>query len=69
MSTGTLAKLATELLSGRICVIDLTQTLAPEFPPIVLAPEFGQCLPFRRNVETQALEVNGRLLVHPLAVN
>ena len=27
--------------------MDLTQTLAPEFPQIVLPPEFGQAAPFR----------------------
>ena len=39
--------LATGLVSGQIKVIDLTQTLTPEFPQIVLPPEFGQCWPFR----------------------
>lgn len=43
----TLAAFAQELLTGRIRVIDLTQTLSPEFPQIVLPPEFGQCWPFR----------------------
>jgi kynurenine formamidase len=33
--------------SGAIRVVDLTQTLAPEFPTIVLPPELGQCAPFR----------------------
>lgn len=47
MSTNTLAALATGLTTGRIKVIDLTQTLTPEFPQIVLPPEFGQCWPFR----------------------
>src|SRR5262249_1048052 len=28
-------------------VVDLTLTLSPEFPTIVLPPEFGQCAPFR----------------------
>lgn len=47
MSTNTLAALAIGLTTGRIKVIDLTQTLTPEFPQIVLPPEFGQCWPFR----------------------
>ena len=47
MATNTLARLAAELSSGRIRVVDLTQTLAPEFPQIVLPPEFGQARPFR----------------------
>src|ERR1700733_5663064 len=42
-----LADFATDLASGKIKVIDLTQTLAPEFPTIALPPEFGQCAPFR----------------------
>jgi kynurenine formamidase len=47
MVASTLISLAADLASRRIRVVDLTQTLAPEFPPIVLPPEFGQCLPFR----------------------
>jgi kynurenine formamidase len=35
------------LTSGGIRLIDLTQTLAPEFPQIALPPEMGQCWPFR----------------------
>jgi kynurenine formamidase len=45
--SNTLASLVSDLLDGRIRVIDLTQTLTPEFPQIVLPPEMGQCLPFR----------------------
>ena len=33
--------------SGKIRVVDLTQTLAPEFPSISLPPEMGQAWPFR----------------------
>jgi kynurenine formamidase len=33
--------------SGRVRLVDLTQTLSPNFPPIVLPPEMGQCRPFR----------------------
>src|SRR5215470_11064623 len=42
-----LGLLARALGSGRIRVVDLTQTLAPEFPQIALPPEMGQCWPFR----------------------
>lgn len=42
-----LTAFAAALTSGSIQVIDLTQTLAPDFPTIVLPPEFGQCAPFR----------------------
>ncbi len=47
MTANSLISLAADLNSGRIRVVDLTQTLAPEFPQIVLPPEFGQCWPFR----------------------
>ena len=36
-----------DFLSGKIRVVDLTQTLSPEFPSISLPPEFGQAWPFR----------------------
>src|SRR5687768_18013062 len=35
------------LVAGRIRVVDLTQTLSPEFPHISLPPEMGQAWPFR----------------------
>jgi len=47
MSNPVLAQFMTELLAGRLRLVDLTQTLAPEFPTIVLPPEFGQAWPFR----------------------
>ena len=46
-SSATLATLVADLAAGRIRVVDLTQTLSPDFPQIVLPPEMGQCLPFR----------------------
>ncbi|MBK0328938.1 cyclase family protein [Rhodobacteraceae bacterium F11138] len=39
--------LATELATGAVEVVDLTHTLDPDFPVIVLPPEFGQCARFR----------------------
>src|ERR1700761_4046190 len=33
--------------SGGVRLVDLTQTLSPDFPPIVLPPEMGQSRPFR----------------------
>ena len=33
--------------SGGAHIVDLTQTLSPDFPPIVLPPEMGQSRPFR----------------------
>lgn len=45
--TASLAQLLADLGTGRIRIVDLTQTLAPEFPQISLPPELGQCWPFR----------------------
>src|SRR5207302_5477900 len=42
-----LDKFIRDLTAGRIRVIDLTQTLSPEFPQISLPPEMGQAWPFR----------------------
>ena len=42
-----LTQLATALSSGSVSVIDLTHTLDPDFPAIILPPEFGQCARFR----------------------
>jgi kynurenine formamidase len=47
MSDSALARLVGDLLAGRIRIVDLTQTLSPEFPQIVLPPEMGQAWPFR----------------------
>lgn len=35
------------LAGGAIQIVDLTQTLDPDFPVIILPPEFGQCARFR----------------------
>jgi kynurenine formamidase len=42
-----LAQMASALASGAVQVVDLTHTLDPDFPVIVLPPEFGQCARFR----------------------
>lgn len=42
-----LAALSGLLGNGGIRVVDLTQTLTPDFPQIALPPEMGQCWPFR----------------------
>lgn len=39
--------LAQALASGAVRVVDLTHTLDPDFPVIILPPEFGQCARFR----------------------
>lgn len=47
MSKPDLMSFAAAVAAGDIRVVDLTHTLAPEFPTIVLPPELGQCAPFR----------------------
>jgi kynurenine formamidase len=42
-----LAALMEALGGGGLRIVDLTQTLSPDFPAIVLPPELGQCRPFR----------------------
>ncbi|WP_306141602.1 cyclase family protein [Roseibium sp. MMSF_3412] len=42
-----LENLAKALAGGSIEIVDLTHTLDPDFPVIVLPPEFGQCARFR----------------------
>lgn len=53
-----LTDLAAALADNRIRVVDLTHTLTPDFPVLVLPPEFGQCAPFRR-VEVSAYDHRG----------
>lgn len=47
MNTAALMSFAKAISSGAVRVVDLTQTLTPEFPTIALPPELGQCAPFR----------------------
>jgi kynurenine formamidase len=47
MAAPDLLAFAKAVATGAIRVVDLTQTLTPEFPTIVLPLEFGQCAPFR----------------------
>ncbi len=42
-----LNELGTALLAGDIDTVDLTHTLDPDFPVMILPPEFGQCARFR----------------------
>ena len=42
-----LASFAAELAAGTIRVVDLTQTLSEDFPPLVLPPQFGQVAAFK----------------------
>jgi kynurenine formamidase len=47
MSGDILGSLAAALAGGQIKVVDLTHTLSPDFPVIVMPPELGQSAPFR----------------------
>ena len=47
MSAALLGELIDALGAGGVRVVDLSQTLSPRFPQIVLPPEFDQCAPFR----------------------
>ena len=47
MAHSVLSQLVAALATEQVRVIDLTQTLSPEFPTIALPPELGQCWPFR----------------------
>lgn len=39
--------LALALATGAVTIVDLTQTLSPDFPTIVMPPELGQSMPVR----------------------
>ncbi|MCP3717786.1 cyclase family protein [Paraburkholderia sp. CNPSo 3281] len=45
--TSSLEQLTIDLASGRVRVVDLTQTLSPEFPALQLPPQFGQVWAFK----------------------
>ena len=42
-----LSELMAGIADGRVWIVDLTHALTPDFPVMVLPPEFGQCQPFR----------------------
>ena len=42
-----LERLTAGMTEGRVRTVDLSHALTPDFPVIVLPPEFGQCRPFR----------------------
>ena len=48
MPAQTLEKLLSNIQGGGIRVVDLTETLRPEYATITLPPEFGQALPFSK---------------------
>ena len=39
--------LAADIATGAVRIVDLTHALTPDFPVMILPPEFGQCQPFR----------------------
>ncbi len=43
----TLSSLAMQIADGSVRLVDLTHTLSPDFPTIVMPPELGQSAPFR----------------------
>ncbi|MBP0631119.1 cyclase family protein [Cupriavidus sp. AcVe19-1a] len=45
--SNTVQQLAADLSGGKARIIDLTQTLSPDFPALVLPPEFGQVWAFK----------------------
>src|SRR5882672_4289481 len=47
MDSNGLMQFAGAVASGAVRVVDLTFTLSPDFPVIVLPPEFGQAAPVR----------------------
>ena len=46
-AAGVLGTLVAGIRSGGVEIVDLTHTLTPDFPVMVLPPELGQCQPFR----------------------
>jgi kynurenine formamidase len=47
MPATSLLNLVGDIIDSKVQVVDLTHTLWPDFPTIVLPPQFGQCAPFR----------------------
>jgi len=47
MTASILGEFAGGIASGKIRVVDLTQTLSPDTPTLVLPPNFGQCSAFK----------------------
>src|SRR5215475_4435371 len=45
--TSSLEQLTIDLASGHVRIVDLTQTLSPDFPALQLPPQFGQVWAFK----------------------
>ncbi len=52
-SAEVLGSMVSQVGSGDIKVIDLTNVLSPDFPVLVLPEEFAQCAPFKRETISQ----------------
>ena len=48
MSTKTLAELTRGIATGNLKIVDLSHTLSPDFPSLILPPEFGQVADFKQ---------------------
>ena len=48
MSKNVLGDLLSGIANGSVKIVDLTETLRPEYPTIQLPPEYGQALPFSK---------------------
>lgn len=53
MSNTALTEFTAGLTSGKIRIVDLTQTLSPDFPALQLPPEFGQVWSFKQETICQ----------------
>jgi kynurenine formamidase len=51
--TSSLEQLTIDLASGKVRIVDLTQTLSPEFPALQLPPQFGQVWAFKMETISQ----------------
>ena len=57
-SNTTLTELAKAISNESVKIVDLTNTLSPDFPVIILPPEFGQCEQFKMETLSR-YDVNG----------
>jgi len=45
--TASLSRFAQDIANGAVRIVDLTQTLSEDFPPLQLPPQFGQVWAFK----------------------
>ena len=63
MDPKSLLTFADNIANGRLRVIDLTFTLSPDFPVIVLPPEFGQASPVRIRADLSVRQIWTRVVL------